>query len=266
MSHILALAYTYSTAHRRLPPEHICSVPERLKDRSNAAFRHACSHLVGVSLLVHALGSGSILALWGVLAELGLAVGLGTAQERSLCGVAALVLALPRLEDSVLEGAGVAEGHVPWVGGLVHGVEVEGCLELGLATRQEHDAWHGRGDTAVEHLEGVVSDLVGGGLVGALSTGGDHSGLQEDALEHDAVVSHVLESLGPGVLGNLKGGIDVVLAIKHNLHMSQMSWRCHESGASSGSKHRSDSDDLDESSNRSRPKQTRVAQPIRNLL
>ena len=55
---------------------------------------------------------------------------------------------LPCLEHGVLEGARVGEGHVPRVGGLVHGVEVEGRLQLRLATRQEHDACAVTGQTA----------------------------------------------------------------------------------------------------------------------
>jgi hypothetical protein len=48
---------------------------------------------------------------------------------------------------------------MPRVGGLVHGIKVEGCLELGLATGQEHDAGHGWGYSAVEHLQRVVCHL-----------------------------------------------------------------------------------------------------------
>lgn len=58
-----------------------------------------------------------------------------------------------------LESACIGEGHMPWVGGDVHGVEVEGGLKLGLTTGQEHDAWHSWGHAPVEHLEGVVCHL-----------------------------------------------------------------------------------------------------------
>ncbi len=72
---------------------------------------------------------------------------------------------------------------MPWVGALVHLVEVEGGLQLGLAAGQEHDAWDGWGHAAAEELEGVVSDL-GGAVAGlALSAWGDHGGLQQDTLE-----------------------------------------------------------------------------------
>lgn len=63
---------------------------------------HKTTCLVGVALLVHALGSGSILALWGVLAKLCLAVGLSAAQESLLCCSAVSVASLPGLENSVL--------------------------------------------------------------------------------------------------------------------------------------------------------------------
>ena len=48
---------------------------------------------------------------------------------------------------------------MPRVRGLVHRVEVERGLELGLAAREEHDAGDGRGHAAAQELEGVVSDL-----------------------------------------------------------------------------------------------------------
>ena len=39
---------------------------------------------------------------------------------------------LPCLQHAVLQGAGVAEGHMPGVGALVHGVQVQGGLQLRL--------------------------------------------------------------------------------------------------------------------------------------
>ena len=50
------------------------------------------------------------------------------------------LLALPRLEAGVLQSTCIREGHVPRVGLLVHGVQVQGRLQLGLAPGQEHDA------------------------------------------------------------------------------------------------------------------------------
>ena len=63
--------------------------------------------------------------------------------------------------------------------------------------------------------------LVGGGACGALGAGGDHGRLQEDALKHDTVVSHVLEGLCPCVHGNLEGLVDGVLSVQHDLHSRQ---------------------------------------------
>lgn len=77
---------------------------------------------------------------------------------------------LPCLEHAVLQGAGIAEGHVPWVGALVHGVEVEGCLQLRLAARQEHDAGDGGGHAAAQHAQGVGGHGLRGALVGVVGT------------------------------------------------------------------------------------------------
>ena len=57
---------------------------------------------------------------------------------------------LPCLKHGVLQGAGVGEGHVPRVGLLVHGVQVEGGLQLRLASRKEHDPYSMR-DTHGTH-------------------------------------------------------------------------------------------------------------------
>lgn len=48
---------------------------------------------------------------------------------------------------------------MPGVGGLVHLVQVQGGLQLGLAARQEADAGHGGGHAAAQQLQGVVSNL-----------------------------------------------------------------------------------------------------------
>ncbi|GIL45396.1 hypothetical protein Vafri_2646, partial [Volvox africanus] len=170
-------------------------------------------------LLVHALGS--LLALSGrvVLAELSIGVRLGALEERSLGDWNVLSLALPRLQDSVLKGAGIRERHVPWVGLLVHGVQVQGRLKLRLAAGQEHDARHGRRHTAAQHLQGVLGNLGRAGPVGAVSAWGNHGGLQQNTLEHDLVVGHVLEGLRPDRLLDLKAAVDVMLAVQQNLRL-----------------------------------------------
>ena len=42
---------------------------------------------------------------------------------------------------------------------LFHGIEVEDGLKLGLAARQEHDAWDRGGHTPLEQLQGVICHL-----------------------------------------------------------------------------------------------------------
>ena len=74
---------------------------------------------------------------------------------------------------------------MPRVGLLVHGVQVEGRLQLRLASRQEHDTGDGGGDAAAQHPQGVLSNLGGVGLDLAVSAGGDHGGLQQDTLQQD---------------------------------------------------------------------------------
>merc|ERR1711869_135856 len=113
--------------------------------------------------------------------------------------------------------ARVGEGHVPGVGGLVHRVQVERGLHLGLPAREEEHDPDGGGHAAVEHLQGVVGDDLGGQLGARVRAGGHHGGLQEDALEHDVLVREALEDLGPGLGGDLEGGVDVVLAVEQDL-------------------------------------------------
>lgn len=105
---------------------------------------------------------------------------------------------------------------MPGVGGLVHGVEVEGGLQLGLSTGQEHDARDGRGDTAAQHLQGVVSNLLGTGPAAALCSGGNHGRLQQDTLEQNTIVSQVLEGLSPSHLSHFKGAVDVVITVQED--------------------------------------------------
>jgi hypothetical protein len=50
-----------------------------------------------------------------------------------------------------------------------------------------------------------------------LRAGGDHGGLEQDALKQHVVVGHVLEGLGPGGLGDLQGAVNVVVAVQQDL-------------------------------------------------
>lgn len=91
---------------------------------------------------------------------------------------------LPCLQHAVLQCTSVAEGHVPWVGALVHGVQVECGLQLGLAAGQEHDAGHGRGHAALQHAQGVGGNGLRGALVGVIST---CAGMDEGRQQHKSV-------------------------------------------------------------------------------
>ena len=107
--------------------------------------------LVDVVLLVGGLGLGVGHVARDEFAELRRAVLLGAAGENALSFVLLGVVSGPGLENGVLKRAGVGEGHVPGVGLLVHGVEVQGGVELGEATREEHDACGGGGDAGIQH-------------------------------------------------------------------------------------------------------------------
>ena len=75
--------------------------------------------------------------------------------------------------------------HPPWVGGPVHLLQVQGGLQLTLATGQEHDAWHSGGHAAAQHGQGGVGNLGGGAAGLALGAGGNHGGLEQDTLKQD---------------------------------------------------------------------------------
>ncbi|KAF7071314.1 hypothetical protein CFC21_076678 [Triticum aestivum] len=175
--------------------------------------------LVAVVLNEHALLGLSGFAVACVLSELRERVGLGTQQQRLLRRLDVLRPAAPRLEARVLQRPGVGEGDVPRVGPLVHGVEVERGLHLGLPSRQEHDAGDGGRHAAAEELEGVVGDLLRCGPVLALGAGGDHAGFEQDALEHDVVLGHLVEGLGPHLLRHLEGALDAVLPVQQDLRL-----------------------------------------------
>ena len=106
---------------------------------------------------------------------------------------------------------------MPWVGALVHCVQVEGGLQLRLTSRQEHDSWDRWWHTATQHFQGVRSDLFWSGSLLVLSSWGNHGRLQQDAFKHDTIVSHVLESLSPGGGSDLQGAIDGVVTIEEDL-------------------------------------------------
>ena len=64
-------------------------------------------------------------------------VGLGSGQESLLAGLLAFILPIPGLDGAVLEGSSEREAEEPGspdVGHLVHEVEVQRSLFLGLAS------------------------------------------------------------------------------------------------------------------------------------
>ena len=103
----------------------------------------------------------------------------------------------------VVDGVEIAGGRDLTCEGA-EGLVRDRVLQLALAAAQEHDAGHGGGHAAAQHLERVGSHRLWGHLGLAVSAGGDHGGLEQDALEQHVVVSHVLEGLGPGGLGDLQ--------------------------------------------------------------
>ena len=150
------------------------------------------------------------------LAKLRHAVLLGAAGENGLRLVLLRVITGPGLKDGVLQGAGVGEGHVPGVGRLVHGVEVQ--VESSSERPPERNIIPAvEGERETKHAEGGVSDLLRSVALRAISAGANHGRLEQHALKGDVVVSKVLESLRPHPRRDLEGGVDVVFTVEENL-------------------------------------------------
>lgn len=96
-----------------------------------------------------------------VLAEIGQAVGLGALEQRSLGSFHVLVLAHPRPQTRLLEGAAIGEGERPGLLGveLVHLVERERSLLFRHATGEESNARHGNRNGVLEHANCSFSNL-----------------------------------------------------------------------------------------------------------
>lgn len=126
---------------------------------------------------------------------------------------------LPCLEDRLLEGAAVREGECPWAGAvnLVHSVQVDGGALLGLATREEGDAWEGGHDGAGEGTDSHPCDLLGGSNNGASGTLSDHVGLKEGSLDDEVVVEHGLHHGGEDVLRDAGALLDGVVTVGEDL-------------------------------------------------
>lgn len=82
-----------------------------------------------------------------------------------------------------------------------------------------HDSRNSWGDSPVEELEGVISNLLWGGLVFAFSTRSDHAGLEKDALKHDIVLSKVEENLSPNLLRYFESPINSMVTIKQDFRL-----------------------------------------------
>ena len=93
--------------------------------------------LVGVALLEHAFLGLIALTLASVATKLRQRVGLCARQQSLLRRLHVLRATLPCLQHRVLESPGIGERHVPRVWRLVHCVQVQSRLHLGLSTRKE---------------------------------------------------------------------------------------------------------------------------------
>jgi hypothetical protein len=101
------------------------------------SWKHLAGTLVGVALLEHAFLGIIALALTSVATELGQRVGLCAHQQGLLRCLHVLRAPLPCLQHRVLQSPGIGERHMPWVQRLVHCIQVQSCLHLGLSTRKE---------------------------------------------------------------------------------------------------------------------------------
>mmetsp|Transcript_15975 Transcript_15975/g.35376 ORF Transcript_15975/g.35376 Transcript_15975/m.35376 type:complete len:304 (-) Transcript_15975:303-1214(-) len=175
-----------------------------------------------VLVALHKEGAvGRRLGASNVTAEVGLGVCLGAGQECGLGGGHVLELAPPRLKGGLLQGTAIGEGHGPRALALdlVHGVEVDGGLLLRQTAGQEGDAGHGGGHAALQGADSVLGDLLGGHGLGALCTGHGHGGLEDGALEEDAVIAEGLVHGSQHLLLHLGGALDAVVAVHQDLRL-----------------------------------------------
>jgi len=93
--------------------------------------------LIGVTFHKHPLLCFLCFSLCRVLSKLCQRIGLCTNKKSLLGSFNVLWLALPCLQHWVLEGTCIWEGHMPWVGALVHSIQVQCGLHLWLASRQK---------------------------------------------------------------------------------------------------------------------------------
>ena len=144
------------------------------------------------------------------LAKLRHAVLLGAAGENGLRLVLLRVITGPGLKDGVLQGAGVGEGHVPGVGRLVHGVEVQGESSPRDRQREHNTSRRGNADLTCGGCQRPLRSVALGNMPITMK-------FEQHALKGDVVVSKVLESLRPHPRRDLEGGVDVVFTVEENL-------------------------------------------------
>ena len=101
------------------------------------SWKYLAGMLVGVALLEHAFLGLIALTLTSVATELCQRVGLCAYQQDLLRCLDVLRAPLPCLQHRVLQSPGIGERYMPWVRRLVHCIQVQSCLHLGLSTRQE---------------------------------------------------------------------------------------------------------------------------------
>mmetsp|Transcript_27017 Transcript_27017/g.61992 ORF Transcript_27017/g.61992 Transcript_27017/m.61992 type:complete len:441 (-) Transcript_27017:20-1342(-) len=161
------------------------------------------------------------LGAWHVLALRGLGVGDGAREELVLGSLVFVVLASPDLNARRLQRTRVGEREREGALAveLVDLVEVDGGILLRDAAREEGDAGHGGGQAAVEGLHGHLGDGLRVGLVLALDARHGHRGLEERALEEDAVLAQLLVHGGEDALLHARGGGDVVGAVDEDLRL-----------------------------------------------
>jgi len=181
--------------------------------------KSSLGHLVAVVLDKETLLGALVTGITRVLALGGLAIGLAPLEQGGLGGGDVGLVTLPDLEDGGLEGTAVREGEGPGPegGDLVDGVEVDGGLLLALTAGEEGDTGDGGGDSPLEGGDGGLGDIVGGVLGLALGAGGHHVGLEEGALEVEAV--ELAPSVGGGqdTLGGGNGGGELVVTVHEDL-------------------------------------------------
>lgn len=178
--------------------------------------------LIAVVLDKEALLGRVVGGITSVLSNGSLSVGLAPLEEGSLGGTNVGLVSLPDLEHSRLEGTTVREGHGPGPEGghLVDGVQVHGGLLLALSSGEEGDSSHSGGHGPLEGSHCRLGNIVGRVLLGAVSAGADHVGLEEGSLEVEAVELAPGVSGGEDALSGGNGGGQIVVTIHEDLGLN----------------------------------------------